>query len=114
MTTTVFGIPNCDTVKKARNWLTNSGQDFTFHDFRKDGLDAATVETWIKKLGTEVLVNKRSTTWKQLSDNEKKQALSTDAAQLIVANPTLIKRPVLVINNDIHVGFKPDQYASIF
>jgi arsenate reductase len=110
----LYGIPNCDTVKKARSWLEDAGVDFVFHDFRKDGLEEKMVEQWLESVGTATLVNKRSTTWKQLSDEQKEQALSSDAASLLVQHPTLIKRPVLVTEKLMKVGFKAEQYSELF
>lgn len=117
--TTLFGIPNCDTVKKARVWLDKHNIEHHFHDFRKDGLEKTQAQKWLDALGAEKVVNKRSTTWKQLSDAEKEQALSGDSAALLIQYPTLIKRPVLetgskTTNSNVSVGFKPDQYQSIF
>jgi Spx/MgsR family transcriptional regulator len=111
---TLFGIPNCDTVKKARVWLEANNIPFKFHDFRKDGLDESTVQDWLKTLGTDVLVNKRSTSWKQLSDADKEAVLSGTASPIITATPTLIKRPVLLTADGLNVGFKADQYSNIF
>lgn len=118
--TTLYGIPNCDTVKKARAWLEKSKVDFNFHDFRKDGLERALVQEWLDSVGNDVLVNKRSTTWKQLSEAEKETALSANAADILLEHPTLIKRPVLVVSTShakdkhIQVGFKADEYATLF
>lgn len=117
--TTLYGIKNCDTVKKARKWLEENGQDFTFHDVRVDGLDISMIERWIAALGWEAVLNKRSTTWKQLDDSSKSDLNETKAAALLLANPTLIKRPVLEAqsgkkNTHIHVGFKADMYQNIF
>ena len=112
--TTLFGIPNCDTVKKARSWLDKHAQAYQFHDVRKDGLDKSTVEQWLSAVGPAVLVNKRSTTWKQLTDNEKSQALEGDSAALLLQHPTLIKRPVLITESAVHVGFNADMYQQIF
>jgi len=92
--TSLYGIPNCDTVKKARVWLSNAGVDAHFHDFRKDGLEKTLVQEWIDAVGVELLVNKRSTTWKQLSDAEKSKALGAESADILTQYPTLIKRPV--------------------
>eukprot|EP01041_Mallomonas_annulata_P024406 gene24406-45156_t len=92
----VYGIPNCDTVKKARDWLTQHGVDYQFHDFKKQGLDAQTVGGWLQTLGWEVLVNKKGTTWRGLPDERK--AAVTDAASataLMLEFPSVIKRPVL-------------------
>ena len=115
---TVYGIPNCDTVKKAKKWLTDQGHEFQFHDFRKDGLSASQVKAWAATISMDILVNKRSTTWKQLSDAEKaafgEQNITEPAIELLTAHPTLIKRPVLEAGAEVHVGFKPDQYQNIF
>lgn len=113
--TTLYGIPNCDTVKKARTWLTDQQQDFTFHDFRKQGLDEATVQHWLRHVDWEILVNKKGTTWRGLPDERK--AAVTDAASataLMLEFPSVIKRPVLQTAAACHVGFKPDQYSQIF
>lgn len=110
---TLYGIKNCDTVKKARKWLDTQGIDYHFHDFRADGLDPSQVDAWLAELGADKLVNKRSTTWKQLTDEEKEQALSAAAAELICANPTLIKRPLLDTGSTRQVGFSAAQYEQI-
>lgn len=112
--TTLYGIKNCDTVKKARHWLDNKGIAYNFHDFRSDGLERATVEQWLQKLGAEKLVNKRSTTWKQLSEQEQQAVLSTKTVELILAHPTLIKRPLLDKGKSLHCGFKESEYTAIF
>ncbi|MBB3222442.1 ArsC family reductase [Pseudoduganella umbonata] len=112
---TLYGIPNCDTVKKARVWLAGQQQEFTFHDFKKQGLDAATVQHWLKHVDWETLVNKKGTTWRGLPDERK--AAVTDAASataLMLENPSVIKRPVLRTATACHVGFKPEQYQQIF
>lgn len=110
---TLYGIKNCDTVKKARKWLENQGKDYQFHDFRADGLSASQVQAWLDELGTDVLVNKRSTTWKQLSSAEQEQALGDDAATLLCQHPTLIKRPLLDTGTIRRVGFKADAYQEL-
>jgi Spx/MgsR family transcriptional regulator len=112
--TTLYGIKNCDTVKKARTWLDQQGVDYRFHDFRVDGLDAAQVQRWIAELGLETLVNKRSTTWKELSDNIKENFTASTAVNIIVENPTLIKRPLLDTGTQKLLGFKPADYQTIF
>ena len=112
--TTVFGIKNCDTVKKARSWLEQHKYDVQFHDFRTDGIDEDLITQWLEELGHDKLVNKRSTTWKQLTHDEKELAMGPEAAALIQAHPTLIKRPVLSHNNKIYLGFKADSYSQIF
>ena len=112
--TTLYGIKNCDTVKKARTWLDQQGIDYRFHDFRVDGLDAAQVQRWIAELGLETLVNKRSTTWKELSDSLKENFTASTAVNIIVENPTLIKRPLLDTGTQKLLGFKPEDYQTIF
>lgn len=114
MPMTLYGIKNCDTVKKARRWLEDNGQEFTFHDVRTDGLDKTEVKRWLREAGFEVVVNKRSTTWKQLDDVQKDGLSEANSLDLLLANPTLIKRPVLTINDTVLVGFKADQYKVIF
>lgn len=114
----IYGIKNCDTVKKAQKWLEKHNVDFTFNDFRKDGLESSTVEKWLNELDTSVLVNKRSTTWKQLSDEEK-SIVDSDSNQkalvdLLTANPTLIKRPVLEHKKTLVTGFNEKNYSEIF
>lgn len=110
--TTLYGIKNCDTVKKARKWLEENNINYSFHDFRTDGITETQVTQWLQELGADNLINKRSTTWKQLSDAEKDQALGEQAATLICAQPTLIKRPLLDTGTQRHVGFKADQYKQ--
>jgi arsenate reductase len=114
MPATVYGIKNCDTVKKARKWLEANGSDYTFVDVREDGVDKAEVKRWLDLAGLDVVVNKRSTSWKQLSDEQKEGLSEQTALGLLLANPTLIKRPVLTIDDSVFVGFKADQYQAIF
>lgn len=111
---TLYGIPNCDTVKKARTWLADNNIEFTFHDFRKDGLTAAQVDTWLTSLGCDTLINKRSTSWKALSDEVKTSLNDATAASLVVASPTLIKRPLLDRDGSYSVGFKAADYQALF
>lgn len=111
---TLYGIPNCDTVKKARVWLAQNHVNFTFHDFRKDGLNAATVEAWCHRINWETLVNKRSTTWKTLDEATRQTLCRENVSALLAAHPTLIKRPVLETPNTLEVGFNADLYQPIF
>lgn len=111
---TLYGIKNCDTVKKARDWMTKNNIDYRFHDFRTDGLSEAQVSRWIADIGLEALVNKRSTTWKELDDNTKANFGEINAAAIISANPTLIKRPLLDTGKRKHLGFKDTDYSHIF
>jgi arsenate reductase len=110
----LYGIKNCDTVKKARRWLEANDVAYTFHDFRADGLNQSTIETWLKKVSWEILLNKRGTTWRKLDDPRKEQLDETIAVELMLANPTLIKRPVMTRNDDCVVGFKEADYAAYF
>lgn len=118
-TITLFGIPNCDTVKKARTWLETHAIPFQFHNFKKDGLAQTQVETWLSQIELDVLINRKGTSWRALSEEQKNLANDRDGAiQLMLAQPSLIKRPVLQINEDgikhLGVGFKPEIYQSIF
>ena len=112
--TVLFGIKNCDTVRKARRWLEEHDVDFTFHDVRSDGLTQEQVAKWIDALGWEVVLNKRSTSWKTI-DPTRRENLDADSVNtLLVELPTLIKRPVLEYDGAVYVGFKADSYHSIF
>ncbi|OZY84424.1 ArsC family reductase [Cellvibrio mixtus] len=111
---TLYGIKNCDTVKKARAWLEHHKVDYHFHDFRADGLGEPLVKKWIAEIGLETLVNKRSTTWKELNDSIKDNFNADTAVAVIVENPTLIKRPLLDTGTQGYVGFKDAEYSKIF
>lgn len=120
MTAVLYGIKNCDTVKKARNWLDTHHVEYRFHDFRSDGLNSKQVHAWLTELGADTLINKRGTTWKQL-DETTRSALAANAAEnaqstadLIVQHPTLIKRPLLDIGHQRFVGFNEASYREIF
>lgn len=114
MTITLYGIKNCDTVKKARDWLAAQAIDYRFHDFRADGLTTAQVTDWLNEIGLESLINKRSTTWKELDEKAKASFDEKTAVALVVANPTLIKRPLLDTGKQKIVGFKAAEYQHIF
>ena len=109
----IYGIKNCDTVKKARRWLEDHGIEYQFHDFRQDGLDKKQLSGWVEQLGWEAVVNKRSTTWRNLSDKDKEIKINSQAVKLLAANPTLIKRPVLEKNKILLIGFKEAEYKKI-
>lgn len=109
---TLYGIHNCDTVKKARRWLDTHSIDYRFHDFRVDGLDLIVLASWVQQLGWEALVNRRSTTWRALTDNEKSSMNEQSAVQTMLAQPTLIKRPVLVTQENVMVGFSEKTYSE--
>jgi arsenate reductase len=115
MTITLYGIPNCDTVKKARTWLADQQQEFAFHDFKKQGLTHDIVAGWLQHLSRDVLVNRKGTTWRALSDERKASIVDDDAAiALMLENPSVIKRPVLDKNGAFSVGFSAAQYQQIF
>jgi arsenate reductase len=102
----MYGIKNCDTIKKARKWLEDNDVQYNFHDFKKDGADEALVSKWIDRLGWEVLVNKRGTTWRQLPDSAKASVTDKPSAiKIILENPSVIKRPVVDIDGKLVVGF---------
>jgi len=108
----LYGIKNCDTVKKACRWLDTHDVNYAFHDFRTDGLDPMLLESWVQQLGWEALVNRRSTTWRTLTDNEKSSMNEHSAVQTMLAQPTLIKRPVLVKQENVMVGFSEKTYSE--
>lgn len=111
---TLIGIKNCDTVKKAKKWLDNNGIEYAYQDLREQGVDKAALSRWVDELGWEIFLNKRSTTWKQLSDADRADVDRDKAIALLLAYPTLIKRPVLVTAKGIMVGFKEADYAKTF
>jgi arsenate reductase len=105
---TLYGIPNGDTVKKARTWLDTQGIAYTFHDFKKAGLDQAAVAAWLTQVPWETLVNKKGTTWRGLPDDVKTSVVdASSATTLMLQNTSVIKRPVLCTNNQVLVGFDP-------
>ena len=111
---TLYGIPNCDTVKKARKWLEANGIAFRFHDFRKDGLEQAEVKQWLEALGWETVLNRKGTTWRNLPESIRSNAVDASSIlPLLVEQPTLIKRPVLVAGDTVHCGFKEADYQSL-
>lgn len=114
MTVTVYGIPNCDTVKKARAWLDAAGVDHVFHDYKKAGVDAATLNRWADVTGWEPLLNRAGTTFRKLADADKADIDRVKAIALMVANPSMIKRPVVESAGSLLVGFKPEDWAQSF
>ncbi|TVQ37248.1 MAG: Spx/MgsR family RNA polymerase-binding regulatory protein [Wenzhouxiangella sp.] len=102
----VYGIKSCDTCRKARRWLDEQGREYQWHDLREDGLDQVTVKRWLAAVGAETLVNRRSTTWRGLSEDERRQAMDPAlASALLLEAPTLIKRPVFETEAGVSVGF---------
>lgn len=114
MTLTLHGIPNCDTVKKARRWLDERGVAYRFHDFRKDGLDPARLQGWIDALGWEKLLNRSGTTFRKLPDADKDGLDAAKAKALMLASPAMIRRPVVESGDDVSVGFSADDWAQRF
>ncbi|MCC7252080.1 ArsC family reductase [Hyphomicrobium sp.] len=110
---TIYGIVNCDTMKKARAWLAAHGVDVAFHDYKKDGIDRARLERWCREVGWEVLLNRAGTTFRKLTEAEKQNIDQKKAVALMLAQPSLIKRPVLEYGgNKLLVGFKPEICAA--
>ena len=112
--TTLYGIRNCDTMKKAWTWLDQHGVAYDFHDYKKKGVGRATLEFWAGQVGWEVLLNRAGTTFKKLPDADKQGLNETKAIDLMLAQPSLIKRPVLEAGAGLMVGFKPEAYAARF
>lgn len=109
----LYGIPNCDTVKKARVWLDAGGHAYTFHDYKKEGADPERIAGWIEAAGLDLVVNRKGTTYRALSDDEKARAAdAATAPHLLAANPSVIKRPVAEHAGGILVGFKPDEWSA--
>ena len=112
MSVTLYGIPNCDTVKKARDWLTDRGLAYTFHDYNKAGSDPAKLAEWCAAAGWETVLNRAGTTFRKLADTEKLGLDQAKAIALMAANPSCIKRPVVEHPGGLLVGFKPDDWAA--
>jgi Spx/MgsR family transcriptional regulator len=113
MSVTIYGIKNCDTMKKARAWLDGHGVDYDFHDYKATGIDRTQLERWAKKVGWETLLNRAGTTFKKLPDREKDNITPAKAIALMLKQPSMIKRPVLEAGRGkLLVGFKPEQYAA--
>ncbi|QEY24618.1 arsenate reductase [Neisseria animalis] len=111
----LYGIPNCDTVKKARTWLVDNGIDYEFVDFKKHAPDEALLTAWLQQVSLEILLNKRGTTWRKLSEAEQQEAQTQQGAiRLLAANPSMIKRPVLEKDGSVRVGFSAENYQNVF
>ena len=112
---TLYGIPNCTTVKKARAWLAGHAHEVAFHDFKKQGVDAAWLREVMRQTGWQALLNTRGTTWRKLTDAEKAAAdQEAGAIALMISHPSVIKRPVLERDGRYHLGFAEDQYEALF
>jgi arsenate reductase len=111
---TVYGIPNCDSVKKARVWLTDHGVDYVFHDFKKQGIPPEAVDQWLRQVGWEVLVNRKGTTWRKLDAAVQAGVIDNASARAVMlANASVIKRPVVVKGPTVIVGVNPDAWQSV-
>lgn len=110
----LYGITTCDTVRKARKWLEGQGTAFVYHDLRKDGLSEPDLTAWVKAVGWEALLNRSGTTFRKLPDAEKQVTTEAQAVSLMLAHPTVIKRPVLMRSGIVTLGFKPEFYERTF
>jgi len=111
--TTIYGIRNCDTMKKARAWLDTKGVACDFHDYKTAGVEPGRLESWVRKVGWEVLLNRAGTTFRKLPEKDKEGLTEAKAIALMVAQPSMIKRPVLETGDRLLVGFKPEQYETL-
>jgi len=111
---TIYGIKNCDTMKKARNWLEAHKIPHQFHDYKVSGIDKTTLEGWARKAGWEVLLNRAGTTFRKLPDADKAGVTEKKAIALMLAQPSMIKRPVLEAKGTLTIGFKPEEYKKLF
>lgn len=108
----LYGIPNCDTVRKARAWLDARGRSYTFHDFRKEGVDAARLARWIQAAGLDMVVNRRGTTWRALSGSDRALIEAGEAVTVLQANPAMIRRPVVEHPDGLLIGFREDEWFA--
>ncbi|MGD9481571.1 ArsC family reductase [Shinella sp. G-2] len=114
MTVTIYGIKNCDTMKKARTWLDARGVAYTFHDYKAEGIDEASLVRWVDALGWETVLNRAGTTFRALPEADKQGLDAKKAIALMLAQPSMIKRPILDRNGALTAGFKPDIYETLF
>lgn len=110
----IYGIKNCDTMKKARAWLDENGVEYVFHDYKAEGAAKAKLDAWVKKAGWETVLNRAGTTFRKLPDAQKANLNEKKAIALMLEQPSMIKRPVLEAGAKLLVGFKPDEYAKAF
>ena len=114
MSITIFGIKNCDTMKKARTWLESHGIDYRFHDYKAEGIDRAHLERWSKDAGWETVLNRAGTTFRKLDEADRTDLTADKAIGLMLAQPSMIKRPVLEADGKLVIGFKPEVYDAFF
>ena len=110
----IYGIANCDTMKKARAWLSAQGLDYRFHDYKKEGVDGVLLARWCDAAGWQALLNRKGTTWQRLAEADRADVDRERAMALMMAHPSLIRRPVLVAGDAIEVGFSEDRYRALF
>ena len=113
MAATLYGIKNCDTMKKAWTWLDSHGVAYDFHDYKKAGVERVKLEGWVRQLGWETLLNRAGTTFRKLPDADRQNLDADKAIALMLAQPSMIKRPVLEAGGKLTVGFKPETYAQL-
>ena len=113
MSPTLYGIKNCDTMKKARAWLDGRGVDYTFHDYKTAGLPESLARAWVAELGWEALVNRKGTTWRKLPEDVRAAMDAESAVRAMVENPSLVRRPVLDTGGTRILGFDPDRYQEV-
>ncbi|PCJ85967.1 MAG: ArsC family reductase [Thiotrichaceae bacterium] len=109
----IYGIPNCDTMKKARKWLDNNNLKYEFHDYKKQGVPEHQLKKWVKHAGWDTVLNKRGTTWRKLDDSIKVNIDENSAIQVMLDNPSAIKRPILESGKKLLVGFKEEEYRTL-
>lgn len=114
MSITIYGIKNCDTMKKARDWLGRKGIAYAFHDYKTESIDRAHLEAWTDRAGWEIVLNRAGTTFKKLEDADRAELTREKAIELMLAQPSMIKRPVLEADGKLIVGFKPEIYEEVF
>ncbi|MEP3348953.1 MAG: ArsC family reductase [Marinomonas sp.] len=108
----IYGIKNCDTMKKAFRWLEEHKIEYRFHDYKKEALETETAKAWIDELGWESIINKRGTTWRKLDEGTKSSMNNELAVETVINQPSMIKRPLIIANGKIHLGFNSDEYSQ--
>lgn len=114
MSTIIYGIKNCDTIKKAIKWLSGEQLSYTFHDYRKDGIDKEMLQTFVDALGLDAVLNKKGTTYRNLPDEVKAAITEQSAIELMLEHEAMVKRPILLHNQSYYVGFSEAQYQAVF
>jgi Spx/MgsR family transcriptional regulator len=111
---TIYGIKNCDTMKKARGWLDKNGIEYVFHDYKVTGIEREVLQAWVRDAGWEKLLNRSGTTFRKLAEKDRESLTEKTAIALMRAQPSMIKRPVLDVGGTLLIGFKPQQYEEAF